>query len=202
VKSTVLCVWTLILSEAASLVSDSTTTCCQMVPSSVSRSMTARSIASTFARTWTRRLLDHDKSPTGSSPPLGRPGAATRYLSSGSFLLAGRVLEAWASHKSFSNRKDRDPNEPGTAGRNASRTSTVRNASNKTHASTTDSESDAVSHERGQRHEDGLPFSSADGDTATVLIVDMERTYGRNGAVIVDDDHAATGVHAVGARSG
>ena len=129
--------------------------------------------ASTFTKN-RERLLDHEIADRFFAAAVAQARLRS-YLSSDHFSVDGTVLEAWASHKSFTP-KDRDPNEPPPAGRNAEQDFHGEKRSNKTHQSTTDPEA------RLYRKSAAAPAKMAYlghllMEHRNGLIVDMELTY-------------------------
>jgi transposase len=140
--------------------------------------------ASTFAKN-RDRLLDHEIADRFFAAVVDQ-ARLRRYLSSDHFSVDGTVLEAWASHKSFKP-KDRDPNEPPPAGRNAEQDFHGEKRSNTTHESTTDPEA------RLYRKSQAAPAKMAYLGHVLMehrngLIVDMELTtadgHGERGAAV------------------
>lgn len=99
--------------------------------------------ASTFSKN-RQRLLDHQVADEFFAAVV-RQAKLRKFVSSEHFSVDGTLLEAWASHKSFKP-KDGPPggppnDEPSGGGRNADANFHGQKRSNKTHASTTDPES-------------------------------------------------------------
>lgn len=94
--------------------------------------------ASTFSKN-RQRLLDHQVADEFFAAVV-RQAKLRKFVSSEHFSVDGTLLEAWASHKSFKP-KDGPPDDPPGGGRNADANFHGQKRSNKTHASTTDPES-------------------------------------------------------------
>ncbi len=95
--------------------------------------------ASTFSK-YRQRLLDHDVADEFFAAVV-RQAKLRKFVSSEHFSVDGTLLEAWASHKSFKPKDGPPTDDPPFGGRNADANFHGQKRSNKTHASTTDPES-------------------------------------------------------------